>query len=206
MGLSRTLWLGFALVLLTPAAQAAPPVGPAQLQLTGEEAPPRITDARFRRRLSLLEQRRVALSVHQVLGTSAMVSVLAGATLSATNLGLQAGGLDADTRMPLTTAERVLNVASMASYSPAGIVAWLAPSPTGNIGDKRHGKGNTTRDQHILLSLLHGVFYATYWTTGLFSAYVAPPEHVLGLNIAHTAAGFAAGGFIAAASFTITTL
>ncbi len=143
------------------------------------------------------------MTAHQVLATTAFVSVLTGSTLSAINVGLMSQGVSGPSLFPTTVAERVANIVSLSSYSPAGIIAWAAPSPTGYIEGKGISRFNTTRDRHQLWSILHGILYVAYWTSGLVAVTAAPPAAQVPLGIAHTVFCFGASVTIGMAGIVI---
>jgi len=188
-----------ALAILQPTPAAA-----AESGTHGPHGLPESTSAeQFQLTLRRLHQRRIALTVHQVLATSAFASILTSATFSAVKVGLLAQGASGPALEPARIGETVASVASLATYSPAGIVAWAAPSPTGYIEGKGLSKHNSTRDRHQLLSILHGVLYVAYWTSGLVAATAAPDDAQLPLAIGHTAVGFGAAVTIGAAGIVV---
>jgi hypothetical protein len=165
--------------------------------------PETTSEDELRETLRRLHRRRIALTVHQVLATTAFVSILTSSTFSVINVTLLARGVTGPSLLPTTVAERVAGVVALGSYSPAGIIAWASPSPTGYIQGKGLSKFNTTRDRHQLLSILHGILYVAYWTSGLVAATAAPPEALLPLGIVHTAFGFGAAITIGAAGILV---
>ncbi len=157
----------------------------------------------FREALRLLQRRKAALTAHQVLATASFVSILTSSSLGTARLAwADQGGSEAEL-FPLEVAERSAAFVALGTYSPAGILAWAAPSPTAHITGKGLSKSNTTRDRHMLWSILHGVFYGVFYTTGIVSLVGVDPEAKLAVDILHTAAGYAATVFIGIAAVTV---
>lgn len=169
-----------------PAAQAA------EGEVGTTDVNPEVSDEYLHDTLLLLQRRRIALQVHQVLADTAFIAILTSASLSTAGTILRAAKVPEADLFPLDVAETVASVVSIASYSPAGIIAWATPSPTGYITGKGIKPPGSGRDRHILLSILHGLLYGAYYSTGIALA-VGVPAHVRqGLAIGHAACGFGA--------------
>jgi len=159
-----------------------------------------VSDEHLERTLLLLQRRRIALQVHQVLATTAFVAVLAGAGLTTAGLVMRAANVPASDLQVVDVAEVVASITSLGSYSPAGIIAWAAPSPTGYITGKGIKPPGSGRDRHIVLSILHGLLYGAYYTTGIVLWAGVPDDAREGIGVAHAAVGFGAAIVIGIAS------
>ncbi|MCP4871077.1 MAG: hypothetical protein GY898_20410 [Proteobacteria bacterium] len=196
--IQRLLGLGLLAVLL-----AGAPLAPAYADEPDPE--PELSEEAMRETLLLLQRRRIALQVHQVLAETAFVAVLTSASLSTVGTVLRFAGVPKADLVPLDVAEFVSSIVAAGTYSPAGIIAWAAPSPTGYITGKGIKAPFDGRAEHILLSILHGLLYGAYYSTGIALLAGVPDQVRQPLAIGHAACGFGAAIVIGIADHTVGT-
>ncbi len=177
---------------------------PAPVSLAETEYP------EFRQTLSTLHTRRQLLAAHQVLAFTSFFTIIATEVVGVVNrVSLQgrdpaAGiGIPRSELDPMLGLHRGLAGASLGTYWSAAVIAWTMPSPSTRPQDKGISQWKTTRDTHIILSILHNIFMGVVTATGVLQANVLPAEAWEPLMAVHTVSGFAASGFLAAATITI---
>jgi hypothetical protein len=164
----------------------------------------------FRQTLETLHTRRQMLAVHQVLAFTSSVTIIAAEVVGIVNrVSLQGRdpangvGIPRSELEPMLGLHRGLAGASIGTYWTAAVVAWTMPSPSTRPQDKGISQWKSTRDTHIVLSILHNVFMGLVTVTGILQANVLPAEHWEPIVALHTVSGFAASGFLAAATITV---
>lgn len=167
----------------------------------------------FRETLKILHTRRQMLQAHQVLAFTSFCTIIAAEVVGVVNrvslqgrdpaneVGIPRGELE-----PMLGLHRGLAGVSLGTYWSAAFIAWTMPSPSTRIQDKGISEWSSTRDTHIVLSILHNIFMGMVTVTGVLQANVLPAEHWEPLVALHTVSGFAASGFLAAATITIARL
>lgn len=206
--MKRLGWI-LVLALLLPASASARELQPGpHLELdralpdglATEPAP-----AEFKRTLEVLHVRRQMMSAHQVLAWTAFSTIIASEVVGLVNrFSLQAGGpIKRADLEPSLALHRGLAGTAIGSYYGAGILAWSMPSPSTRLADKGISQWKSTRDTHIILSILHNVFMGMVTVTGILQANVLPAEAWEPVVSLHTVSGFATAGFVAAASIVI---
>ena len=118
-------------------------------------------------------------------------------------VALQSGSIERSALEPGLGIHRGLAGTALATYWTAGVLAWTMPSPSGQRDHKAISEWKTTRDTHIVLSIIHNIAMGIVAVTGVLQANVASPEHWEPLVATHTTAGFVAAGFVMTAAVVI---
>ena len=164
----------------------------------------------FRETLRILHTRRQMLAAHQVIAFTSFSTIIAAEVVGMVNrVSLQARdpahgvGIPRSDLEPTLALHRGLAGVSMGTYWTAAVIAWSMPSPSGRSEEKGISEWKSTRDAHIVLSILHNIFMGLVEVTGILQANVLPAEAWEPVMAIHTVSGFAAAGFLAAATITI---
>ena len=164
----------------------------------------------FRETLAILHTRRQMLAAHQVLAFTSFCTIIGAEVVGLVNrVSLQGRDPDKGVGIPRSELEpslalhRGLAGAALGTYWTAAVIGWTMPSPSGRSEHKGISPYKSTRDAHIVLSILHNIFMGLVEVTGILQANVAPAESWEPLMAVHTVSGFAAAGFLAAATITV---
>ncbi len=212
----RSLLLIVALSLLTPglaAAQWSPPAPRLDIDrdLSGPASSLEPTEyPEFRETLRILHTRRQMLAAHQTLAFTSFCTIIAAEVVGVVNrVSLQGRDPAAGIGIPRADLEPMLGLhrglagTAIGTYWSAAFIAWTMPSPSTRPQDKGISEWTSTRNTHIVLSILHNIFMGMVAVTGVLQSNVLPAEHWEGVVALHTVSGFAASGFLAAATITI---
>jgi hypothetical protein len=203
---TRTASLAIAAAMIA-SLLAAPAAATEPLSL--ELEPPRMlaaddAEGEYLQTLQRLQIRRQMLTAHQVLAWTAAFSIIGAEVVGMVNrTALLTGSIPRKELEPLLVSHRVLAGTAMATYWSAGVLAWTMPSPSGRPGDKPIGKHKTSRDAHIVLSIVHMVAMGMLEATGLLMANAVPAAQWEPLVTMHTVSGFVAAGFTLSAAIVI---
>ncbi len=203
-----------ALLLLLPSlAFAFEPAGTFELDRSLPQLESSLAETEypeFRQTLDTLHTRRKMLEAHQVVAFTSSVLIVAAEVVGVVNrVSLQGRDPANDVGIPRSDLEPMLGLhrglagGAIGTYWTAAVIAWTMPSPSTRPQDKGISEWKSTRDTHIVLSILHNVFMGLVTVTGVLQANVVPAEHWEPLVALHTVSGFAASGFLAAATITV---
>lgn len=191
-----------AVALATPAV-AGPPMElqpPAWLQQDAAEE----GEATHLRTLRALHTRRQMLQVHQVMAWTAAFSIIGAEVIGMINrTAITTGSIPRKDLEPLLVAHRAMAGTAMGTYWTAGVLAWAMPPPSGTGSDKPISKSRTSRDAHIILSIIHMIGMGLVEATGLIMANAAPAADWEALATVHTISGFVTAGFTISAAVVI---
>ena len=208
---TRTLPLAVAITValstLATSAQASPGLGPPDLQprpFQQQQAGPEQDEAAHLRTLRALQTRRGMLQAHQVLAWTSAFTLIGAEVIGMINrTALLTGSIKRSELEPSLAAHRVLAATAMGTYWSAGILAWTMPPPSGTGSDKPIGEHRTSRDAHIILSIVHMIAMGMVEATGLIMANAAPANHWEGLSTVRMISGFVTAGFTISAALVI---
>lgn len=156
---------------------------------------PSLDDEVFLDRLQVLDRRRKMLAAHQVLAWTAAFTSLASVTVGTINrVALASPEIGRTELAPSLGLHRVLVGTAYGTYWAAFSLAWGMPSPSGHLVDKGVSRSRTSRDIHIVLSIVHNVTMATAFVTGLLQANVDPTSDPL--IAMHVASGVSSAALI----------
>ena len=185
-----------------PPARAGPPMElqpPAWLTQSADAG-----EGEHLRTLRALHTRRQMLQAHQVLAWTAAFSIIGAEVVGMINrTALLTGSIPRKDLEPSLVAHRALAATAMGTYWSAGVLAWAMPPPSGTGGDKPISSYRTSRDAHIVLSIIHMIAMGVVEATGIIMANAAPAADWEALSTVHTVSGFVTAGFTISAAVVI---
>ena len=156
------------------------------------------------RTLRAMHTRRQMLQVHQVMAWTSAFTLIGAEVVGMINrTAILTGSIPRKDLEPSLAAHRILAATAMGTYWTAGVLAWTMPPPSGTGNDKPISKYRTSRDAHIVLSIVHMIAMGMVEATGLIMANAAPAADWEALSTVHTISGFVTAGFTISAAVVI---